>query len=133
MLKGTNGINVIPDRIWGKVQAESAIFGFSLYVVENSHSIEFLTWTPIHPWGGEGGTNIKLPTEFVINENKISDNFKFKKYQLGIGACYTLKGRRIRKTLSYDTFPKFPFKTMNFVLLFNLSFFKKKVLLFLFN
>ena len=57
--------------------------------------------------GVEGGTNIKLPTEFVINENKINDNFKFKKYKLGRGACYTPKGRRIRKILSYDTFSKF--------------------------
>ena len=54
MLKGTNIINVIPDQIRGKVQAESAIFGFSLCAAESSHSIEFLIWTPIHP-GREGG------------------------------------------------------------------------------
>lgn len=54
MLKGTNIINIIPDQIWGKVQAESAIFGFSPCVVESSHSIEFSIWTPTHP-GREGG------------------------------------------------------------------------------
>ena len=67
--------------------------------------------------GKEGGINVKTPTEFVSNENKINDNFEFKRYKVGIEAYY-LKGRRIKKTLSYDTFVlrhflKFPFKTMN--------------------
>ena len=35
MLRGTNILNVRPDQIWGKVQAESAKFGFSLCVVES--------------------------------------------------------------------------------------------------
>lgn len=72
-------------------------------------------------WEGrrEGGVNVKVSTEFVSNENKINDNFKFKRYKLGKGAYY-LKGRRIKKTLPYDTvyfflrhFLKFPFRTMH--------------------
>ena len=62
--------------------------------------------------GKEGGINVKTPTEFVSNENKINDNFEFKRYKLGIKAYY-LKGRRIKKTLSYDT-----------IVFFNLSSFK---------
>lgn len=54
MLKGTDGIQIIPDQTWGKSPVAPAIFGSSLCAVENSHSIGFWTWTPTHPGVGRG-------------------------------------------------------------------------------